>query len=220
MSWGILSPLTMNHTLNLADLGRRVRAARVARRLTLEAVVSRTNFTVSWLSKLENGQLSPSLDGLVKIAAVLECGVDTFVEGLAATPRHVVCRNGDPPPPRPRDGVTVEHRAAAWRGRRMQPAILHVSRSAARRTLESGAGERFLLVLDGDAKVIYGDEEVRLAAGDSIYFDAAVPHAITAVGRSARLLSVSCDGERRQSATAVSRNGRSARAAARGDGRG
>lgn len=209
----------MTPTLNLADLGRRVRAARLARRMTLEEVVSRTDFTVSWLSKLENGQLSPSLEGLVKIAAVLECGVESFVEGLAAAPRHVVCRNGDPPP-RPRDGVTVEHRAAAWRGRRMQPAILHVSRTANRRSAEGGSGERFCLVLEGDVKVTYGDEVVQLAAGDSIYFDAAVPHAITAVGRSARVLSVSCEGDGRPATAGVGRNGKAARAAARGSGRG
>ena len=206
----------MNNTLNLADLGRRVRAARMARRLTLEEVVSRTNFTVSWLSKLENGQLSPSLDGLVKIATVLECGVDTFVEGLAVTPRHVVCRNGDAPPPRTRDGVTVEHRAADWRGRRMQPAILHVSRTAGRRAPEGGSGERFLLVLDGDVRLTYGDEVLHLAAGDSIYFDAAVPHALTASGRSARVLSISCDDERRQPAVATGRNGKASRASGRG----
>lgn len=205
----------MNHTLNLADLGRRVRAARVARQLTLEEVVSRTNFTISWLSKLENGHLSPSLDGLVKIAAVLECGVDTFVEGLAAAPRHVVCRHGDPPPPRPRDGIAVEHRAADWRGRRMQPTILHVSRTAGRRPPEGGSGERFLLVLDGEVKLTYADEVVRLGAGDSIYFDAAVPHAIAATGRSARILSVSCDAEQRPAA-AGGRNGKAFRAAGRG----
>jgi len=205
----------MNHSLNLADLGRRVRAARVARQLTLEEVVSRTNFTISWLSKLENGQLSPSLDGLVKIAAVLECGVDTFVEGLAATPRHVVCRNGAGPLPRPRDGVAVEHRAADWRGRRMQPTILRVSRSAGRRPPECGSGERFLLVLDGDVKLTYGDEGMHLAAGDSIYFDATVPHVIAASGRSARVLSVSCAGETRPAA-AAGRNGKASRAAGRG----
>ena len=69
----------MNATVNLADLGRRARAARLARRLTLEEVVSRADFTVSWLSKLENGQLTPSLEGLVKLADVLECGVDDLV---------------------------------------------------------------------------------------------------------------------------------------------
>ena len=146
---------------------------------------------------------------------VLECGVDTFVEGLAAAPRHVVCRNGDPPPPRPRDGIAEEHRAADWRGRRMQPTILHVSRTAGRRPPEGGSGERFLLVLDGEVKLTYADEVVRLGAGDSIYFDAAVPHAIAATGRSARILSVSCDAEQRPAA-AGGRNGKAFRAAGRG----
>jgi len=77
---GILSP--MAPPLNLADLGRRVRTARLARRLTLEEVVSRTDFTVSWLSKIENGLLAPSLEGLVRLAEVLECGVEQLVAGL------------------------------------------------------------------------------------------------------------------------------------------
>ena len=82
----------MPTSLNLTDLGRRVRAVRLARRLTLEEVVSRANFTVSWLSKLENGQLTPSLEGLVKLAEVLECGVDTLVEGLSVPPQYVVMK--------------------------------------------------------------------------------------------------------------------------------
>jgi transcriptional regulator with XRE-family HTH domain len=70
----------MSNSVNLVDLGRRARAARIARRLTLEEVVSRAQFTVSWLSKLENGQLTPSLEGLVKLAEVLECGVPSRFE--------------------------------------------------------------------------------------------------------------------------------------------
>ena len=84
----------MPASVNLADLGRRVRSARIARRLTLEEVVARAEFTVSWLSKLENGQLAPSLDGLVKLADVLECGVDSLVEGLSIPPQYVVVKGG------------------------------------------------------------------------------------------------------------------------------
>jgi len=84
----------MSPTLNLTDLGRRVRAARLAHRLTLEEVVSRTGFTVSWLSKLENGQLTPSLDGLFKLSQALECGVDELVEGLSVPPQFVVVKRG------------------------------------------------------------------------------------------------------------------------------
>lgn len=209
----------MNHALNFADLGRRVRAARIARGLTLDEVVSRTDFTVSWMSKLENGQLAPSLEGLVKIASVLGCSIDALVAGLAVTPRHVVCRNGDTQPAGPRvgttPGVTVEQRAGGWVGRRMQPAILHVSREGGRLPPQLGSGERFLLVLEGTVQVTYGDETLSLAAGDSMYCDAAVPHTIAAVGRAARLVSVSCDGNGPPPSAPAAHRGKAARTARR-----
>ena len=82
----------MSSPVNLIDLGQRIRAARIARRMTLEEVVSRADFTVSWLSKLENGQLTPSLEGLVKLAQALECGIDSLVAGLTTPPRFVASR--------------------------------------------------------------------------------------------------------------------------------
>ncbi|NDC63714.1 MAG: XRE family transcriptional regulator [Planctomycetia bacterium] len=187
----------MNNPVNLADLGRRARAARLARRLTLEEVASRAAFTISWLSKLENGQLAPSLEGLVKLAEVLECGVDVLVEGLSVPPRHVVVKQGHGRIEQNKTGrksVAIEHLADQWRGRSMDPTILHLSGGEGRRGLDSRDGQRFLLVLEGDVKIEYGDEWILLATGDSIYFDATIPHAVAAAGRSrARVLSVVCE---------------------------
>jgi transcriptional regulator with XRE-family HTH domain len=184
----------MNHTVNLADLGRRVRAARLARRLTLEEVVSRTDFTVSWLSKLENGLLAPSLEGLVRLAQVLECGVDSLVEGLSIPPQYVVVKRGNGTVGSGRAGVVHETLADQWRDRRMQPAILHISSNGNRRQPESHDGERFLFVLEGEVKVAYGEEQILLGTGDSLYLHAAIPHAVAAAGRGgAKVLSVSYD---------------------------
>jgi len=185
----------MKQSVNLPDLGRRIRAARLARRLTLEDVVSRTGFTASWLSKVETGRLCPSLEGLVMLAEVIECGVDTLVEGLSVPPRFVVVKAGTGtvmPSRNGRGGLVVETLADQWRGRAMSPKILHVSGGV--RQPENHEGERFLLVLDGDVRVTYGGEQIELAPGDSLYIDATVSHAIGAVGKqTARVLSVSCD---------------------------
>jgi transcriptional regulator with XRE-family HTH domain len=197
------------HSLNLADLGRRARAARLARRLTLEDVVSRTTLTVSWLSKLENGLLSPSLDALVSLAAALECGVDSLVAGLSVPPSFVIDRQGEQPrPSRARGGVVAERLANGWHDRRMHPAIIHVSGNGNRHAPEHHDGERFLLVLEGEVRVIYGDEQIALGRGDSVYLRATIPHAITAsAGRAARVLSVSYeiarDGSGRRSRGSV-----------------
>lgn len=190
----------MHSTLNLLDLGRRIRAARLARRLTLEEVVSQTDFTISWLSKLENGLLAPSLEGLVRLGEVLECGVESLVAGLSVPPKFIVTRrdegrqdtgrNG-------RNGLAIERLADAWRGRAMEPTVLHVSGSGNRKAPANHDGERFLHVLEGDVKIGYGDELIVLGVGDSVYLDAAIPHTLMPAGRApARVLSVSFEPSR------------------------
>ena len=185
---------------NLAVLGRRVREARLARRLTLEAVVARTDFTVSWLSKLENGQLSPSLEGLVRLADALGCGVETLVVGLSEPPNHVIDRNGDSSAetasrPASRNGASKGHHrkplAEAWRGSAMQPERIRLSRKNGQ--AESDDGQRFVLVLEGRVLVTYGEDQILLEQGDSIYLNAAIPHGLTSLGKTeAEVLSVTC----------------------------
>jgi transcriptional regulator with XRE-family HTH domain len=184
--------------INLTDLGRRARAIRIARGLTLDDVVSRAEFTVSWLSKLENGLLSPSLEGLVKLSDVLECGVEELVEGLSVRPRHVVVRKGEGRVDNSRDragDTRLEQLAATWRGRGMNPVILYLApspHSGVRPPATSLVGERFLHVIAGDVKLQYGQELIDLGEGDSVYLDATIPHNLTTSGRSkAKVLSVS-----------------------------
>lgn len=200
--------------LNLSSLGRRIRAARTARRLTLEDVVSQTEFTVSWLSKIENGLLAPSLEGLVRLAEALDCGVEELVAGLVTPPRFVVDRAGAGRILTGRNGstgVNIHPLAESWRGRAMQPEILELSGTSGRRPPESHDGERFLHVLEGDVKVTYGDETIRLGPGDSLYLDAAIPHLIAVASRGkARLVSVTHEpiGSHRVHANAAAQPGR------------
>lgn len=198
----------MSLQLNLADLGRRVRAARVARRLTLEQVVSRTDFTVSWLSKVENGLLAPSLEGLVRLAEVLECGVEQFVVGLSVPPRVVIDRRGDGRSAAGRGGLVVERLAEQWRERAMEPAILHLSATGNRKNPAHHDGERFLHVLAGAVKIGYGEELIVLETGDSAYLDASLPHTlIPADGAAARVLSVSFEPARNGNRPAAASGG-------------
>ena len=190
--------MAMPASLNLSALGRRIRDIRVARRLTLEAVVARTDFTVSWLSKLENGQLSPSLEGLVRLANALGVVVEDLVTGLSVPPNHVVVRAGNgqvksrPSGPASKKSTRnghVEHLADAWQNPAMQPVIIHLAGTTSHRT--SDDGQRFLLVLDGSVAFQYGEDALRLEKGDSVYFNAAVEHSLTGTGKgTTRVLSV------------------------------
>ena len=73
----------------------------------------------------------------------------------------------------------------------MLPQVLHLS-NGDRRGAESKDGERFLMVLEGRARLEYGDDAIILEPRDSIYFDASIPHTLSATSRTtARVLSVS-----------------------------
>jgi len=57
------------------DLGLRVRELRKARNWTLEQAASQAGLARSTLSKIENGQMSPTYDALKKLAIGLEISV-------------------------------------------------------------------------------------------------------------------------------------------------
>src|SRR5246127_3288418 len=61
------STLTPSASTATTDLGRRVRAARVAQDLTLETASRLCGVSRSTLSKVENGLMSPTFDVLQKI---------------------------------------------------------------------------------------------------------------------------------------------------------
>lgn len=190
--------------VNTLDLGRRAKSLRQARGLTLEDVVSRTDFTVSWLSKLENGLLTPSLDGLVRLAEVLECGVDELVEGLLTRPRVVITRHGagrldgsrnngsrNGSSRNGRAAGSVEHLCEEWRGRSMVSTVLHLRPGRSAEPLTCEEGERLLFVLEGCVQLTYGETSEKLAEGDAAYIDARVQHSLTGdARRNARVLSV------------------------------
>ena len=57
------------------DLGARVRELRKARNWTLEQAANQAGLARSTLSKIENGQMSPTYDALKKLAVGLEISV-------------------------------------------------------------------------------------------------------------------------------------------------
>jgi transcriptional regulator with XRE-family HTH domain len=59
-----------------AAIGRRIKAIRQEKRLTLDQVAAKTGFAKSYLSQIENLKREPPISTLTKIAFVL--GVDIF----------------------------------------------------------------------------------------------------------------------------------------------
>lgn len=163
------------------DLPARVRELRKSLGLTLEQAAAQAGLARSTLSKIENGQMSPTYEALKKLATGLEISVPQLF-----TPPVREKVNGRMAVTRAQDGVahataTYEHEllASALTKKQMLP---YRARVRARSIDEFDGwvrhdGEEFLYVLTGVIR-LYTEfyEPVEMRRGDSAYYDATMGH--------------------------------------------
>jgi len=169
--------------MNLVELGQRIRALRIERGMTLEDVVARSGLTRSWLSKVENFRVTPSLHGLMEIAGALGVPVARLLDDLDTRPEFVFVKRGEGLQimrDREVSNIVYESLAHERAHRAMDPFVLTVPGGGGGRSKAlSHEGEEFLRVLAGRVRFHYGTAEHDLATGDSLYFDAATPHRLS-----------------------------------------
>ena len=168
------------------DLGSRVRDLRKARNWTLEQAARQAGLARSTLSKIENGQMSPTYDALKKLAV----GLDISVPQLFTPPvkdqingRMVITKNGQGTA---HATTTYEHELLAdgLTKKRMLP---YRARVRARSIDEFDGwvrhdGEEFLYVLTGVIR-LYTEfyEPIEMRRGDTAYYDASMGHNVVSL---------------------------------------
>jgi len=184
------------------NLGQSLRDLRKQRAMTLTAASEKTGLPVSTLSKIENNKMSLSYDKLQRICNALEVDISELFSGSSAGHK--------PSMPAPSGRRSINRRgtgyaidtphyshlfpAADLLNKRSVPIIaeIHTRSIDDFGELLRHPGEEFAYVLEG-AIDLYTDlyAPLRLAAGDSIYFDSGMGHAyIAAADGACRVLSV------------------------------
>jgi len=173
-------------TAEPVDLGARVRSLRKARNWTLEQAAKQAGLARSTLSKIENGQMSPTFDALKKLAVGLEISVPQLFTPPAAdkiTGRLSVTKSGEGAA---KATTTYEHEllGEALSQKQMLP---YRARIRARSMDEFDGwvrhdGEEFLYVLTGVVR-FYTEfyEPVEMRRGDSAYYDATMGHNVISI---------------------------------------
>jgi transcriptional regulator with XRE-family HTH domain len=168
------------------DLGQRVRELRKEREWTLEQAAKQAGLARSTLSKIENGQMSPTYDALKKLAV----GLEITVPQLFTQPQQEKV-NGRMAVTRSDEGqshvtVTYEHElmAETLTRKKMLP---YRARVRARSLDEFDGwvrhdGEEFLYVLTGVIR-LYTEfyEPIEMKRGDSAYYDSTMGHNVVSV---------------------------------------
>ena len=169
-----------------ARVRRRLREFRAERGLTLQQVAERASLDISTLSRLEAGKRRLALDHLPALATALGVSADALL-GCAPTQDPRVRER-----PRTHDGLTVlpltrrgpagglrAYKIDVSPGRRTPPDVLPVHE-----------GQDWLYVLRGPMRLLLGDEEFTIEAGEAVEFSTWTPHWFGAVDGPVELIMI------------------------------
>jgi transcriptional regulator with XRE-family HTH domain len=166
-------------TRDATAIGPRVKALREAMDLSLRDLAERSGVSAPMLSQVERGETSPTLTVAERIAAGLDLTLSQLLrldEGA-----HVVVIRGGERRTRERRGHRTEELTPPLPGQRADVSVHSLSPGAATGRPgdpplhEPGARET-AVVLSGSVALLIDDERHDLEAGDSVTFDADLPH--------------------------------------------
>ena len=177
-----------------ALIGQHLKALRAARGMTLDRLAVATGLTKSYLSKIQNSHKLPPIATLSRIAQALGTGIGSFFGDILGPGDGASVVRKDERLPVVRGGtafgydyVSLAHDRLV---KRMEPFVFTFPSKIDRHVFFDHGGEEFVFILSGKVIFQVGDERWALAKGDSIYFDAAIPHRGWSVGRDATALVV------------------------------
>ena len=180
---------TLADELHRYEIGAKLRALRLKKKLGLVELARHTGLSTALLSKLERGKMFPTLPTLLRIAMVFSVDLDYFFadhrkhRALAVVRR--AARQRFPEAPGRRDPAyhfesltfpVAEPKCEAYL------ATFHPVADGKARPHEH-AGVEMIYLLSGELEVTVETTVHALESGDAMYFDGSVPHSYRRTGR-------------------------------------
>lgn len=164
---------------------RRLRELRTDQGLTLQQVSDRAHIDISMLSRLESGKRRLALDHIPGLAAALSVSTDELLGGAPASDPRV---RGEPVT---RDGLTMwplTNRASG--GLRTFKIRISAKRRRPPKSLRVHEGHDWMYVLDGRMRLLLGEQDLVVTAGEAVEFSTSTPHWFGAVDGAVELIAV------------------------------
>lgn len=163
-------------------IGREVRAFRHHQDMTVAELAERTGLSMGMLSKIENGNTSPSLTTLQVLADALSVPLTSFFRRYEQSREAVHTKAGE--------AVLIEragtraghqynllgHLGANATGVIMEPYYITLTDESDVFPTFQHDGIELLYMLEGEVVYRHADTSYRLMPGDSLLFDADAPH--------------------------------------------
>jgi transcriptional regulator with XRE-family HTH domain len=182
-------------------VGARVRSLREAMDLSLRDLAERSGVSAPMLSQVERGDTSPTLAIAQKIAAGLDLTLSQLLR--LDEDRHVVIVRAGKGRTRRRRGHRVEELSPPLPGQRADVSAHTLAPGSATGgpddpPLHEPGSRETAVVLEGELELFIDGQRHQLSEGDSVTFDADLPHHFENNGETdARLIAIVAAGLRR-----------------------
>lgn len=181
---------TLTAGLERYKIGPKIRALRLKKKLGLVQLGEHSGLSPAMLSKIERGQLFPTLPTLLRIALVFGVGLEHFFVEGQERPLVAVTRKTDRI--RLPDRLGKEPASYVFESLNFPATDSKIDAYYAEFPVQSvpsepheHEGAEFLYVIKGQLVVTVDGDDTVLDAGDAIYFDSGAPHSYRREGRSA-----------------------------------
>ena len=169
-------------------IGQKIRTLRQNKNLGLVQLGEHTGLSSGMLSKIERGQLFPTLPTLLRIALVFGVGLEHFFIDLKDVPAKAVVRKKDrlrlpDRPGKESPSYFFESLDFPVVDRKMEAYYAEFESQSEPTEPHKHAGAEIIYVIRGQLVVSIDGENTTLDEGDSMYFDSAYAHSYRRQGR-------------------------------------
>lgn len=155
----------------LEAVGPRLKHLRLRRDVTLTMLAEATGISTSTLSRLEAGLRRPTLEQLLPLARYYGVTLDSLVDAPRTADPRVDLR-----PLACSDGSVIIPLTRRPGGIQAFKFVLPADRDDRAPDLHSHEGHDWAYVLNGTLRLVLGDQDLVLHAGEAVEFDTRTPH--------------------------------------------
>jgi len=157
-------------------VGLKIRQLRHQSQFSMRALAELSGLNINTLSLIENGKTSPSVSTLHQLARALKVPINAFFE-TETLPRRVVFTSQDRRPEVILSNTRLENLGKDFAENAVQPFLVTLKHGAGSgNMMVVHTGHEFVYCLSGKIFYIIDGETYQLEAGDSVVFEAHLPH--------------------------------------------
>ena len=175
----------------IKDIGMRLASLRDDMGISVESMAEKLGVDANVYQKYEIGEMDFSFSFIYNAAEIL--GVDVLDLISGDQPTLSMCsmvKKGKGYSVQREEEYDYKHLAFTFRNKKAEPFLVTIEPDDEAPVMHAHDGQEFNYLISGKMKFFIGDISYELEEGDSVYFDAGVPHAEQAIDGKAQFIAV------------------------------